>query len=135
LISSVVFSALSGYIGQIFIASKETKILFKSSLIGAIVNVVLNVIFIPIYGLFAASIISAISAIVLWRYRLSFCDKSFYKSIKYSNIILHIIFITFVIYSTFFKEITVLLFLYSLILFFSKNLFFKIIQLWKYIIK
>lgn len=135
LISSVVFSALSGFIGQIFIASKETKILFKSSLIGAIVNVVLNVIFVPIYGLFAASIISAVSAIVLWRYRLSFCDKSFYKSIKYSNIILHIIFIIFVIYSTFFKEITVLLFLYSLILFFSKNLFFKIIQLWKYIIK
>lgn len=135
LITSVVFSALSGFIGQLFIASKQTKILFKSSLVGATTNVVLNVIFIPIYGLVAASIVSSVSAIILWRYRLSLCDLSFYQSIKYANILLHVLFIMFVVCATFVQEVAILICLYIMILFYSRNLILKILNSWKYITK
>lgn len=135
LILSVVFSALSGFIGQIFIATKETKVLFRSSMLGAVVNVGLNLIFTPVYGLYAASIISALSSCIIWRYRMSFCDKSFYESIKYSKILIHFIFIVFIFYSTFFNQLGFLLFLYLVIVFLSKDLFFKIFNLWNYIIK
>ena len=44
LLIAIVFGALSGYIGGIFAAVKDTVIFAKTSIIGAITNVIINII-------------------------------------------------------------------------------------------
>lgn len=56
LTASAVFSANSGFLAANFRAAKKTKDLFVSVLIGAIVNVILNLLFIPWLGVVGASL-------------------------------------------------------------------------------
>ena len=46
LLLSVVFTSFSAFLGTNYIAMKETKGVFKTSLVGAIVNIILNILLI-----------------------------------------------------------------------------------------
>ena len=46
---AIVFGAMSGYIGGIFAAVKDSKIFAKSTVCGAITNVILNLILTPLW--------------------------------------------------------------------------------------
>ena len=61
LLISIIFGALSGFIGGIFSAVKNSKIYAQSTIIGAICNVILNIIFIHFWGPIGAAIATAIS--------------------------------------------------------------------------
>ena len=65
-----VFGALAGYIGGIFGAVKDTKIFAKSSLIGAMINIVLNVILINYIGTIGAALATAVCYFVTWIIRV-----------------------------------------------------------------
>lgn len=69
LVLSVLFSSLSGLLGAIFGAEKDTKVLGQTTTIGAIVNIVLNVVLINGIGVFGAAIATLISSIVVWAMR------------------------------------------------------------------
>ncbi len=58
---AIVFSSITGYIGGIFSAVKESAAFAKSMLIGAGINLVLNIVFTPFIGPLAAAIATAIS--------------------------------------------------------------------------
>lgn len=59
---SLGFSFISGWIGNMMmLPAGEEKICLKSSVISAVVNIVLNLILIPIWGLNAAAVTTAIS--------------------------------------------------------------------------
>lgn len=79
LLISVVFGALSGYLGGIFSAVKDSKIYAKSSAIGAVVNIILNIILVKVFGAIGAAIATAISYWIVWIIRV-------YQSKKYMNI-------------------------------------------------
>lgn len=70
LLISVVFGAMSGYIGGIFSAVKNTKIYSQSTIIGACVNVLLNIILVNILGAMGAAIATAISYFLVWGIRM-----------------------------------------------------------------
>ncbi len=70
LLISVVFGALSGYIGGIFGAVKDTKIFAQSTFASAIVNIVLNIILVSKIGVVGAAISTAISYLVTWIIRI-----------------------------------------------------------------
>lgn len=65
-----VFGAISGLIGGVFSAVKDTKIYSYSTTIGAIVNIILNIILIKFVGVIGASIATAISYFVVWVIRI-----------------------------------------------------------------
>ncbi len=67
---AVVFSSLSGFIGSLLIAKKATKNISKATIIGAISNIILNIIFVPSYGIMGAAICTMISSIIIWVIRL-----------------------------------------------------------------
>lgn len=69
LIVAYVFHDLSAYIGSIYTASKKTEMLFISTLIGACVNIVLNIIFIAKWAAIGAAITTLISYCVVWLVR------------------------------------------------------------------
>lgn len=76
LLLSAVFSALSGFIGSVFVAVKESKVFAISTVIAAIANTILNWIMIPLYGAIGAAIATIISFIIIWGVRY-FCAKKY----------------------------------------------------------
>jgi O-antigen/teichoic acid export membrane protein len=70
LIIGVIFSCFSSFFGQIYVANKNTVGVFKTSIICAIVNVVLNVILIPTIGTIGASLSTMISFVIMWVLRI-----------------------------------------------------------------
>ena len=69
LLISGVFGGLSGFIGSIFMAAKDTKIFSQSTMIGAAVNIVLNLILIYLIGPMGAAIATLVSNVVIWAVR------------------------------------------------------------------
>lgn len=70
LLLAVVFTSFSSFLGTNYIAMKKTKGVFKTSLIGAIINIILNIILIPIIGLNGAGIATMISFFIVWIIRI-----------------------------------------------------------------
>lgn len=75
LIIAVVFSALSGFVGSICTAAKKTTILLKSTLIGAMVNIVFNILLIKPLGGVGAAVSTAISFAVVAFIRMLAIDE------------------------------------------------------------
>lgn len=90
LLVSVLFSSISGFLGSQYIAMRDTYGVFKTTLIGAIVNVFLNIFFLQFIGLQGVGLASAISFFVVWlirhqrinsEYKLEFINSQFVSSI------------------------------------------------------
>lgn len=77
------FNGLASYLGSIYTASKKTNMLFISTCIGAIVNIVLNIILIPKYGGYGAAIATLVSYFIIWIVRL--INTKDIISLKYSK--------------------------------------------------
>lgn len=69
LIVAMYFSNISGFFGGIFSAHKDTKIMGISSITAAIFNLVINILLINYLGLWAASISTLISTVIVYIYR------------------------------------------------------------------
>lgn len=65
LIFSYIFSAKAIFLGSIFTASKKTKTLFLASTIGAVANIVLNILLIPKLKGMGAAIATAIGYMII----------------------------------------------------------------------
>ena len=81
LLFSVIFSGLSANIGSVFIAAKDSKIFSQSTIIGAIVNIILNLLLIPTFQVYGAAWATACSFFVIWLIRLKSVKK--YTNAKY----------------------------------------------------
>ena len=69
LVLSVLFHALAGNLGLLYSVFKNTKGAFYSTVIGAVTNIVLNLIFIPAFGLIGAAVTTLIGYVVTLIYR------------------------------------------------------------------
>jgi O-antigen/teichoic acid export membrane protein len=75
LLISSVFGALSGYIGGIYSATKDTKSFAKTSVIGAVVSIVATLLLVWKIGAMGAAIASVISYGIIWASRLFILKK------------------------------------------------------------
>jgi O-antigen/teichoic acid export membrane protein len=102
LLLGVVFSSFSGFLGTNYIAAKNTVGVFRTSIIGAVVNVAVNFALIPIIGTNGASISTMLSFFVIWIIRVAE-TKSFVKiHFEIKNLIGNLLMISlqiFIIYS------------------------------------
>ncbi|MBM6820172.1 oligosaccharide flippase family protein [Clostridium saudiense] len=80
-------NSIVSYYAGIYIAMKRTKQIGYSSILGAILNIILNVIFIKYIGLYAASISTAISYFLISIYRAYDINKVIKIKYNFSNII------------------------------------------------
>lgn len=80
LLMGTVFSGISQFEGSLFAATKKTKIVAKTTIIGAAVNVVLNFIFIYFIGIIGAALATFIGYMITWwlrtKYLMSFVKMS-----------------------------------------------------------
>lgn len=72
---SIVFGSVSGYLGGIFSAVKDSKMFGKSTIVGAVVNIILDVILVYAWGSIGAAIATAISYFVVWIMRFVHVKK------------------------------------------------------------
>lgn len=70
LILASVFNSLAAFYGSIYTSAKRTSMLFYSTLIGAIANIVLNLGLIPYWGAMGASIATLVSYLMVWGIRV-----------------------------------------------------------------
>ncbi len=93
LLVGTVFQAFSSFFGTNYTASKKTKGAFTTSVYGAIVNIVINLLLIPIWGIQAAAFSTMLAYLTMWFLRI-FDTKKFVKiKIDWKNLILSIILI------------------------------------------
>ncbi len=76
------FSALASYMGGIYIAYKRTKEIGITTVVAAVINLMISVVGIPIVGIWAASISMLISYIFLFFYRV--WDIKKYNNLQYN---------------------------------------------------
>lgn len=70
LLISVVFGALSGFIGGVFSAVKDSKIFAKSTMYGAGINTIMNFMLVPVFGAMGAAFATMTSYFLVWCIRL-----------------------------------------------------------------
>ena len=75
LMISVVFGSLSGMLGGVFSAAMKSKEFAKTTFIGAIINIVLNIILVYLIGPVGAAISTMITYVVVWSTRLVLVNK------------------------------------------------------------
>lgn len=75
LLISVVFGGMTSYFGCIFSATKQAKIFGRSTVVGAIINLLLNFLLIDFIGPNGAAIATAVSYLVVWVIRLVHVKK------------------------------------------------------------
>lgn len=68
---SVIFGCLSGMFEGVFIAAKKTKIMASSTLVGAGLNTILNIVLVWWFGPIGAAIATLISYIFVWAIRMN----------------------------------------------------------------
>lgn len=82
LILASVFNSLAAFYGSIYTSAKKTKMLFYSTVIGAVGNIVLNFLMIPSMGAMGAAIATMLSYMVVWLIRVVHSRTIFSFEIK-----------------------------------------------------
>ena len=131
LLLSIVFNSMSLFIGGIFTAVKDTKSISISTIIGALLNILLNIILIKSFGAYGAAVATFISYFVVLFLRLFLVRKYIIFNTKmYLNYISYfILFIQMLLAFNGNKYIIVQLFLLFLMLLMYKNYITKICSL------
>lgn len=80
LILSMVFAAFASFVGTNYSVKKETTGALKTTLAGAIVNIILNFILVKMVGMSGAAMATMVSYFVVWIYRVH--DTKDFVSIK-----------------------------------------------------
>ena len=136
----VIMTGQNVIFGGILIAEKNTKIVGLSTIIGALVNIVFNFIFIPLWGTFAAALSVAVSFTVInlmlyWKINLKGVQikPELYSLLLFLiiNILLFYVFnIQFSLVSFIIKIIVFIIYVYllSLIYSFKFSSFFKLLR-------
>lgn len=75
LMISVVFGALSGFLGGIFSAAKISDIFAKTTIMGASINTILNIVLVFKFGAVGAAIATMVSYVVVWAARIWEANK------------------------------------------------------------
>lgn len=134
LLLGVVFSSFSSFLGTNYIAAKKTGGVFRTSIIGGIINVVSNLIFVPLIGTNGAGLSTMISFFVIWIIRVydtkQFIDMKLNLKILITNLLIIAVQIS-VLYLNLntITELVVEGLLFIILLIVSRSLFKPITQL------
>ncbi len=126
LLISCIFSILTAMIGGIYVARKDSKEIAKTSLLSAIINIVINITFIKWLGIYAACISTFIAYFVMMIYRI-FDIKKYIKltfDIRKNIILLIMLLIATVLYFINNKIILVILLIIEIPILYVLNISF-----------
>ena len=85
LLFASVFSGLSSFLGTVFTAAKKTKSVFVTTMLGAGINIVLNLMLIPFCGGYGAAVATALGYLATYFSRLIGANKIIYLDVNYKE--------------------------------------------------
>ncbi len=94
LLGAVLFQCSSNFMGSIYEASNKTTHSFVSSAIGAVMNIVLNLLLLNTIGVVGAAIATLASYITVFVYRVIDTKKYLYMKINYKKSVVNILLLT-----------------------------------------
>lgn len=95
LMLGTVFQTLAGFLGSIYTASMKTKGVFSSSLLGALLSIACNFVFIPLLGISGAGYGTALGFFGMMMFRLFKTREYVYTKIDYRLFSLNIVLFVF----------------------------------------
>ncbi|WP_423188925.1 lipopolysaccharide biosynthesis protein [Alkalibacterium sp. f15] len=136
LLLGAVFSSFSSFLGTNYIAAKKTKGVFKTSVYGGLVSLVLNYILISQFGIIGAGISSMLSFFIIWILRVYDTREYIDMTINWKLLIQNLVIISLHIALLFFDvpvyyEIMAGIGLFLLILFVNRSLWLLLKKIWK----
>lgn len=130
LLVGTLFNTFSQFWGAGYQASKKTKSILITSIWGAVINILINLVLVKYIGLYASAVSTAISFAVMWIARVVEKDKGFKININYNEFILLGSILSLAIVLSFMENIiinaiiiVVTLFIFLIL---NKNIIFKI---------
>lgn len=101
LLFAMYFDSISKFYSGLFIALKQTKIMATSTFIAAIINIVINVLFIKKFGLFAAAVSTLVADMILVIVRKRFISREIELKTDFRKLAIEIllVIIIFMLYS------------------------------------
>lgn len=130
LLLATFFHALALFWSAGFHGAKQTKAIFTTTVVGAVGNIVLNVVLIPLFGLYGVALSSLVAFFITWGMRVRAAKKYFIVSIPYYKVILltFLMIISVILPFWINESIMYLVILFSLMLFWWSNmLMFKML--------
>ncbi len=97
------FSAMTGVFGAYYVAYKLTGVIAKMTMVAAGLNILINLLFVRQYGLYAASISTLISYFAVFAIRYSDVRKRFNVYIE-KKLAISILIMTFIIWIAYYSE-------------------------------
>lgn len=88
-----VFQAMGGFLGVIYGAAMKTREIFTTTIVGAVLNIILNIALIPSLGAMGAAIATLFSYIVVWLMRVKSTRKFMPIKMKWGCILLSYTFV------------------------------------------
>lgn len=134
LLLGVVFSSYSGFIGANYIAAKQTKGVFKTSIYGGVVNIIANVILIPLFGINGAGLATMLSFFAMWVLRIKDTNQFIDLKVNVMNLVFNLLVIAiqiavlFVNFSTI-TNLVIQTLLFLILLIINKSLWTPVLRL------
>ncbi|KZE43898.1 lipopolysaccharide biosynthesis protein [Rossellomorea marisflavi] len=94
LLLGTVFASFSGFLGTNYIVSKETMGVLKTSLVGAILNIIVSIILVPIIGINGAALGTMVSFGFVWILRIRDTKRFVNIKMNMKNLFLTLLTIT-----------------------------------------
>lgn len=89
---TLLFIGMSNILGiQMLVPLGKEKVVLRSTIIGAIVDLIINILLVPTYGAIGAAVGNAVAEFVVWMYQLIYMRKQVvdaYKEISYVPLII-----------------------------------------------
>lgn len=81
------FSSFSGFYGTGYISAKDTKNAMSTTMVGAIINIAINLLFIKKLGIWAACISTLAAYVVVWCIRVIQTKKYFHIAVEWKKFV------------------------------------------------
>ena len=79
------FSSFAGFYGTGYISAKDTKNAMKTTIVGAVINLIVNLLLIPVIDIWAACLSTVCGNIVVWAMRVKHTKKYFKISVDWKS--------------------------------------------------
>lgn len=130
LLMGTVFSGISQFEGSLFAAMRDTKSVAKTTIIGAIVNTICNIVFIYFIGSIGAAFATLLGYTITWWLRTRYLQKNINMEV---NWLIHYISILLVVIQSIFAAmgclIIIQIFLLVIVVLLNKQYFIKVINI------
>lgn len=104
LLGAAIFQSFDSFLSTIYEAAQKTTHSLISSVIGAVANIALNLILIPLMGVTGAAIATMASYVVVFIYRIIDTKKILYMTVYWAKIIINITLLCVMAWSVMFLE-------------------------------